>query len=127
MSKYRKKGVVIDAFIWLGEQQPDWFIEAVDAKNSFIEFGEHPQCTIKTLDGEMRVSDGDYIIKTLKGELYPCKPDIFKATYDKDWTISELTDTITKIYRIADTLGENEIVELCESVLLKAEGREDGS
>lgn len=37
---------------------------------------------IETLEGNMVVSDGDYIIKGLQGEFYPCKPDIFEATYD---------------------------------------------
>lgn len=38
---------------------------------------------IKTLEGEMRADLGDWIIKGVKGELYPCKPDIFEATYDE--------------------------------------------
>ena len=38
--------------------------------------------TIRTLEGDMKVSEGDYIIKGVKGEFYPCKPDIFQATYD---------------------------------------------
>ena len=37
---------------------------------------------IQTLEGEMIASKGDYIIKGIKGEIYPCKPDIFKDTYD---------------------------------------------
>ena len=38
---------------------------------------------IKTLEGSMKVSEGDYIIKGIKGEYYPCKPDKFEATYEK--------------------------------------------
>lgn len=37
---------------------------------------------IKTLDGDMSVSDGDYIIKGVQGEFYPCKPDIFEKNHD---------------------------------------------
>lgn len=38
---------------------------------------------IETLDGTMRALPGDWIIKGVKGEFYPCKPDIFQATYEK--------------------------------------------
>lgn len=49
--------------------------------------GIYPSCfkenmTIKTLEGDMVASIGDYIIKGVKGEFYPCKPDIFKQTYE---------------------------------------------
>ena len=40
-------------------------------------------CTIKTLEGKMHAKVGDYIIRGVNGELYPCKPDIFKKTYEK--------------------------------------------
>jgi len=40
------------------------------------------QLFIRTLEGQMRVRFGDYIIRGIKGELYPCKPDIFDATYE---------------------------------------------
>ena len=39
-------------------------------------------CVIKTLEGWMRVTAGDYIIKGVRGEFYPCKPDIFELTYE---------------------------------------------
>ncbi|MCM3704056.1 hypothetical protein M3216_32435, partial [Paenibacillus macerans] len=38
---------------------------------------------IKTLEGVMQANSGDYIIKGVQGEIYPCKPDIFEATYEK--------------------------------------------
>ncbi len=86
--KYRKKPVIIDAvklerrFGW-----PDWFHNAV-TNNEIIthglgKFGEGEVfCEIKTLEGVMRANEGDYIIKGIKGEIYPCKPDIFEATYE---------------------------------------------
>ncbi len=43
--------------------------------------GFHP--VIETLEGSMKINDGDYIIKGVQGEYYPCKPDIFEATYEK--------------------------------------------
>jgi hypothetical protein len=87
--KYRKKPVVIDAvqlqqrFGW-----PDWFHDAVSA-NRIITFGlgkfandADPHIEIHTLEGVMRGNIGDYIIQGVKGEIYPCKPDIFEATYE---------------------------------------------
>jgi hypothetical protein len=90
MAKFRKKPVVIDAvqisqrFMW-----PDWFHQAV-TENRIIthgigKFGEGPVfCEIATLEGTMRADDGDWIIRGIKGEVYPCKPDIFAATYDPE-------------------------------------------
>lgn len=49
--------------------------------NRLLTFNEHG-CTIETLEGSMLANFGDYIIKGVKGELYPCKPDIFTMTYE---------------------------------------------
>ena len=88
MSKYRKKPVVIEAFKWTGgvdqTEDPDWAIDAI--KNGIIIFksqGTKDCCLlISTLEGDMTASKGDWIIKGVQGEFYPCKPDIFEATYD---------------------------------------------
>jgi hypothetical protein len=73
--KFRKKPVVIEAWQFNGDLsgapswvEMDWFA------------GESLHIT--TLEGTMRADVGDWIIKGIKGELYPCKPDIFEATYD---------------------------------------------
>lgn len=71
MSKFRKKPVVIEAF--------QWFISA-DDRNVVLHDDLGPY--IATLEGPMRVSPGDWIITGVKGERYPCKPDIFEATYE---------------------------------------------
>ena len=57
---------------------PDW---AKTAMNNEIVF-YHGYFKVKTLKGEMRGEGGDWIIRGIKGELYPCKPDIFEATYE---------------------------------------------
>lgn len=51
---------------------------------SWVDYGEMPNDLpgIKTLEGTMEIADGDYIIKGVNGEFYPCKPDIFHKTYD---------------------------------------------
>lgn len=75
--KYRKKPVVIEA--WRNDDEsvfPEWLDSA--------ELGREPGgvILIPTLEGVMRADLGDYIIKGVKGELYPCKPDIFELTYE---------------------------------------------
>ena len=88
--KYRKKPVVIEA-VQLNERcliEEDWFWDAVTRNEIIIHDGgkwsKNPAwCEIKTLEGVMVAKTGDYIIKGIQGELYPCKPDIFAETYEK--------------------------------------------
>lgn len=77
MAKFRKKPVVIEAVQWTGSNGNEIvrFITGLPDAEAFDE-------TIKTLEGEMHASVGDWIIKGVKGEFYPCKPDIFEATYE---------------------------------------------
>lgn len=92
--KYRKKPVVIEAFQmtearrWDNSEWPNWLHLAWN--NKFGEMGAlwcdpeppHTYLHITTLEGNMNVMWGDWIIQGVKGEIYPCKPDIFEATYD---------------------------------------------
>lgn len=89
--RYRKKPVEIEAFRLTDDAEmiaPEWFARAVeDGKvcidRSLLDGHMHVYgCTIETLEGRMRARLGDYIIQGLRGELYPCKPDIFMKTYD---------------------------------------------
>jgi hypothetical protein len=81
MNKFRKKPVEIEAVQfngWNFGEINDWMF---DSK------GVYPSCfkdsmIIKTLEGDMVANVGDYIIKGVKGEFYPCKPDIFEQTYE---------------------------------------------
>lgn len=79
MAKFRKKPVVIEAFRYRIDDRPDWFTEKVNA-NEIITHETH--CDIHTLEGWMRGEVEHYIIQGVKGEVYPCKPDIFEATYE---------------------------------------------
>ena len=74
--KYRKKPVVIEAVKWLGDN--------VTEIAAFTKSAKFAQDTvyIETLEGTMQANVGDYIIKGVKGEFYPCKPDIFEQTYE---------------------------------------------
>lgn len=97
--KYRKKPVVIEAFKLnsrglIGEE---WFWDAVSENRIIIyNFGKnYPQdawCEIKTLEGIMVAKTGDYIIRGVEGEIYPCKPDIFEKTYEVASQQSQLDD-----------------------------------
>jgi hypothetical protein len=93
--KYKKKPVVIEAFQMGIDDRPDWFQDKVSQGkitthviNKSLE-SENPfelnvtYCLINTLEGKMKGDYGDYIIKGVKDEIYPCKPDIFEMTYDK--------------------------------------------
>lgn len=79
--KYRKRPITIDAFPYEGQLSnlPIW---AAEALASGILHYTGPDLCVKTLEGELIVSPGDYIIRGVAGELYPCKPDIFHQTYE---------------------------------------------
>ena len=85
--KFRKKPVVIEAF-QLGAEWPDWWSDAITAKIATTHNydgslrGGPDYAMISTLEGMMRAERGHWIIKGIKGEIYPCKPDIFEATYE---------------------------------------------
>ena len=89
--KYRKAPVLVDAFKFTDDVEfiaPDWFTQAVVDETVFIDrsldnghvhiYG----CTIENPDGRMKAKLGDYIIRGIYGEIYPCKADIFLKTYE---------------------------------------------
>ena len=90
--KYRKKPVVIEAFQYDGDlidsrgkyYVPDWAKQAYENGILFYEETENSpsEMFVKTLEGNMLASVGDYIIRGVNGEIYPCKPDIFEKTYE---------------------------------------------
>lgn len=103
MAKYRKKALVIEAFQYRSVQAapneavyadwPQWAKDALkhNVDGMVVSRDGEPGRTIEanidhlvihTLEGDHRADDGDWIIKGIAGEFYPCKPDIFEATYD---------------------------------------------
>lgn len=81
--KYRKKPVEIEAFRFGIDNMPDWFMDKVTSNEIILHFYFYKQwCEIKTLEGVMKAYEGDFIIKGVKGEIYPCKPDVFNQTYE---------------------------------------------
>lgn len=83
--RYRKKPVEVEAIIWNGSNVDEikdfcgndarFDIESINGNVSHFLY-------ISTMEGKMYASVGDYIIKGVNGEFYPCKPDIFEKTYD---------------------------------------------
>ena len=81
--KYRKKQVEIDAIQFVGTNKDEITEFMFSASSRFGITGDGSVVIfINTLEGEMVASVGDWIIKGVKGEFYPCKPDIFAATYE---------------------------------------------
>ena len=88
--RYRKKPVEIEAIKWTGynlNEVIDFVGESLlyEIYDDAWKVGKAPvmvDMKIKTLEGNMTVSTGDYIIKGVQGEFYPCKPDIFEQTYE---------------------------------------------
>jgi hypothetical protein len=93
IKEYRKKPVKITALKFDGEN----FNECVDfiggaaiyekksgsSSDELVGREVKERLSIKTLEGAMHLSNGDYIIKGVKGEFYPCKPNIFRETYNE--------------------------------------------
>ncbi|EGO2516077.1 hypothetical protein P003_01708 [Enterococcus faecalis EnGen0403] len=95
--KAKKRPVIIECFV-LGRQYPDWFAEkvtdntvmldfekdgkSIQSNSPFEDMSEYIVAYIKTLEGVMKADNGDIIIQGINGEIYPCKPDIFKKTYE---------------------------------------------
>jgi len=95
VKQYRKKPVVIDAILWDGSilatrkslefMGQNVVLNCDKASDAFCDY--HMSCLadglkIETLEGDITASVGDYIIKGVQGEFYPCKPDIFEQTYE---------------------------------------------
>jgi len=84
--KFKKKPIIIEAVQYLGTE------ESYKEINEFISDLKIPVgvrrdkvLTIRTLEGEMEANPGDWIIKGVAGEFYPCKTEIFKKTYEEVW------------------------------------------
>ncbi|VIF97035.1 gp9 [Clostridioides difficile] len=104
MARFVKKAIEVEAFRLGYDTLPKWFIEN-DRVCNFMEekcINGHVSCDLKTLEGTMRANKGDYIIQGVKGEVYPCKADIFEMTYEK----VEYTATIENLTNYAKNLEQ---------------------
>lgn len=84
MGKYRKKPVVIEAIRWMTDNyaEVEAFFGDLTSGTEMWPDENGSDLIINTLEGEMRCKPFDWIIKGVKDECYPCKPDIFEATYE---------------------------------------------
>lgn len=85
--KYRKKPVIVEAKQFLGtwkswDEVNYWITGAWLEEQTDVSKIDWTTYKIQTLEGEMTAATGDYIIKGVNGEFYPCKPDIFEQTYE---------------------------------------------
>ena len=83
--KFRKKPVVIEAILWDGKKET---ADAIGKASSgrYVLYDHdivYDVLYIRTLEGTMQARIGDWIIRGVKGEIYPCKPDIFEKTYEQ--------------------------------------------
>ena len=116
--KYRKKPVEIEAVQFNGFNPIE--IKDFVGENCEVEVYDNKvtppvaTITIHTLEGDMKVSNGDYVIKGVQGEFYPCKPDIFHKTYESvenvpeglDEEISEFIEGVDKSMGLPDLLRQ---------------------
>lgn len=83
MSKYRKKPVVVDAWQWNGDPtQASILVPSYVRENARPRPEDPSLLIVSTPEGEMTTSPGDWIIRGVEGEVYPCKPSVFDATYE---------------------------------------------
>lgn len=113
MPKFRKKPVVIEA-VQFTDKGPDVHYDilmlagGIDTPTVMFNNDEQPRtATIMTLEGEMTASLGDWIIKGVKGEIYPCKPDIFEATYELVEDAPDLYADVAKDLQVPRKVGKS--------------------
>lgn len=88
--KFQKRPIIVEAMRFEGTFASAREVLGWMGTGEFVELGIGPgkplgtsnHILVKTLEGDLHASPGDWIIKGLRGEFYPCKPDIFEATYD---------------------------------------------
>ncbi len=117
--KFKKKPVTIDAIQWNGKNTEE-VLKFLD-ESLTININADDDFKINTLEGTMTASVGDFIIKGVKGEFYPCKPDIFEQTYDVAQEskkilcvyINKITKKYTRyeVYPLSDTFTKEKLME----------------
>ena len=127
MAQYRKKPVVIEAVRLTAETVQECY-DFVDAKGNLPECGmgidpADGQFKITTLEGVHTASVGDWIIKGVKGEFYPCKPDIFEQTYDAEITTfkERLIKEQEELENKFKDLAVSELKKVCEEQVINAQ------
>lgn len=137
MLRYRKRPIEVDAFLWgSGGSFPDWVITALKKRPLDVGsvFCRNHQWWVATLEGCLVLSDDDWIIRGVRGELYPVRDDIFRATYEQVETYEQvdgaaMSDVRLTGYRLLYTFPAGmRVVSMTtfRGRLLVATRREDG-
>lgn len=130
MQKFVKKPVVIEAIQYDGINitEVESFV-GVKLPTVWLSV-EDTQLVIPTLEGDMKVSKGDYVIKGIKGEFYPCKPDVFKSTYnvveDNNGILSEGEKRVRTNFNVSSSKSVDTVKQLmAESINLLSRDQND--
>ncbi len=123
-NQYRKKPVVIEAIQWNGNRfddtPPEWFRAAMYAEPGtpgfLMRIGD--KLVIETLEGQVWAAPGDWIIRGVKGELYPCKPDIFAATYEAAAPVPASTEPAGDAWQVVPKEPTREMIQACKASFL---------
>lgn len=106
--KYTKKKVEVEAIQWNGDNCEEILGFACGAA-----YMSNGIMRIRTLEGDVTATIGDYIIKGVKGELYPCKPDIFEETYHRNERPAGGFCNNLSFYRTSMDMSCSELAKLC--------------
>lgn len=137
MPEFRKKPVVVEAIRWTGENTSeviDWILSSEggsaryhEAQEAFDDGTQGCPATpasiaIDTLEGTMSASVGDWIIRGVQGEHYPCKPDIFEATYEtREEPAVQKPSLARMVLALVDPIGNNG-ADVCPAVITRVWG-----
>ena len=115
MGKYKKRSVEVDALQFNTLDDYLVIVEWMKASGDTFALADEvrystPIMTIQTLEGVMAASPGDWIIRGIKGEFYPCKPDIFSATYDPVETDAtmQITRAMWELFEVLNKVKSND-------------------
>jgi len=84
IKKYRKKPIVVEAVRWDGREETYQQLLKRWKTDRVVRIGENNSLFIHTSEGVMEAKVGDFVIRGIKGEIYPCKSEIFKETYEEE-------------------------------------------
>lgn len=112
--RYVKKPVTIEAVQYDGDLNE--IVEFAGFANTEFDQDEH-KLYIKTLEGDMLVSRGDYVIKGIQGEFYPCKPDIFEASYNPENQEPEPTAMLPGVAAVIQGKDRESFIAECNKVI----------
>ena len=116
---YMKKKIVVQAMVWTGDNPED--LKQFMEDQGYYFNDEDCGLYIETLEGDHKANTGDYIIKGVKGEFYPCKPDIFEMSYEEVEKCESVKETdpkkeLGRAFANLKNIGTEQIPKLIEEL-----------